>query len=708
MIEIEAVIIILLIVIYILIKEFKKKEGIKKFAEIKNLAERKESEDRERIEKEIKYEFERKELNSFIIECLSLNCRGKSRVTLPLKGKVIKCKKCNIKFHIRVNDNNKPYIIEINNEELERKETIERERAERKETIERERKETIERERKETIEREHKDRLYKETIERKQREREHLERKREKNEILEGKGKERQKNINSYIIKCLSCPIKIRVTLPLKGEIIKCAKCNTRFNVKVNEDNKPYIIEINNEEKEERKEHESELERKERKERLKLVERAERAEYGERIKKEYKEHAKVVEREEIIEKERKEDVKREESERKKIERKKRKDYKELEKLAKVVEHEKFEKFKREERKCKYKKYKLKREEYIAEYEGKEREYEYEENKAQNEYEESEARREYEEELERKEFEFVEFVVELEAEHEAEHECRVAYEYNHAISYSAVEAENLKRYGEEYDRKYDDLEYEYQQNEARREYEEELERVKDKEEHNIYRSNKNIPLTSKQQEIKKFIEDRNIRELVHFTRYENIESILENGLVERDELSNLSNQFYVNDRLRLDGHQNSISLSISLPNYKMFYKYRMNTETKGCWVVLILSPDILWSYDCVFCKHNAADSRISNKKISDLDDVRSLREMFSDHNDGVDSRLEQRLMSYDPTDVQAEILVFNKILKKYIIAISFENQNLLNDVKNKNKNKNKYGDIKLMRDNKYFSSRGYIR
>jgi hypothetical protein len=111
------------------------------------------------------------------------------------------------------------------------------------------------------------------------------------------------------------------------------------------------------------------------------------------------------------------------------------------------------------------------------------------------------------------------------------------------------------------------------------------------------------LTPEQQEIKGFVDERNIIRLIHFTRYENLESILTNGLITRDGLNGFNHTVYVNDSLRLDGHTNSISLSLSFPNHRMFYKYRMGSEAQG-WVVLAISPEVLWDYECAFCKHNA--------------------------------------------------------------------------------------------------------
>lgn len=216
----------------------------------------------------------------------------------------------------------------------------------------------------------------------------------------------------------------------------------------------------------------------------------------------------------------------------------------------------------------------------------------------------------------------------------------------------------------------------------------------------------IEISPEKQAIKAFVKERNIVQLIHFTRYENLESILVNGIVTREMLNTIEYDSYVNDNLRLDGHVNTISLSISFPNYKMFYKYRRSTDAKG-WVVLAISPQILWEYKCKFCKHNAADSRISSREIDNLSGIDSLQEMFSDNVDNYITRSNQSLEIFDTTDPQAEVLVFDNIPIKYILAVGFESQELLSEMQNKNELEgNKH--IKFMMAKKYFNSREYVR
>ena len=84
-------------------------------------------------------------------------------------------------------------------------------------------------------------------------------------------------------------------------------------------------------------------------------------------------------------------------------------------------------------------------------------------------------------------------------------------------------------------------------------------------------------SNREAQIQQICDERNIETLVHFTRVENLSSILQNGLLSRKALEILEEtrgqQFLFNDRKRKDGHKDAICLSISFPNYQMFYPIR---------------------------------------------------------------------------------------------------------------------------------------
>jgi hypothetical protein len=160
-------------------------------------------------------------------------------------------------------------------------------------------------------------------------------------------------------------------------------------------------------------------------------------------------------------------------------------------------------------------------------------------------------------------------------------------------------------------------------------------------------------------------------LVHFTQAQNLPSILEHGIIPVAYRDNFVLQPTVNDPERHDGYPNATCTSIAFPNYRMFYHLRMAIANSE-WAVLSLDRSILWAKCCAFCRHNAADARISAQPLEDLMTLAAFQGMY-DPIVGDVSRLEQRLRPFDPTDVQAEVLVFGVIEPELIRGMAFDSQ-----------------------------------
>jgi len=165
-------------------------------------------------------------------------------------------------------------------------------------------------------------------------------------------------------------------------------------------------------------------------------------------------------------------------------------------------------------------------------------------------------------------------------------------------------------------------------------------------------------------IKAICKERGIKELIHFTKIENVKSILDIGLNSKDYNGEIAKRHNINDRERFDYRTHMISLSISYPNDKMFYKNRINDRSQE-WAVLRLSPSILWELDCLFCPANAASSSISSANDNALSGSRALKKMFN--------KQAGNLRVCDPTDSQAEILVNSHIPTKYIESVVLEQE-----------------------------------
>ena len=185
-------------------------------------------------------------------------------------------------------------------------------------------------------------------------------------------------------------------------------------------------------------------------------------------------------------------------------------------------------------------------------------------------------------------------------------------------------------------------------------------------------------------IKRVIEDRGIKRVVHFTRAENLPSILEKGLCPRSVLHDGMAKF--NDELRLDGHLDAVCASIEFPNYKLFYQLRMDKQGTE-WAVLELNPSVLYDYECAFFETNAASREMKSADLCSKMGACALNRLYSPVFEGI-QRDPALPLSY-PTNPQAEVLVFGVIPTSYINRVCF------NDISVLAWYNNKYGNMATM-------------
>lgn len=159
--------------------------------------------------------------------------------------------------------------------------------------------------------------------------------------------------------------------------------------------------------------------------------------------------------------------------------------------------------------------------------------------------------------------------------------------------------------------------------------------------------------------------------MHFTHVRNLNSILHEGLLSREVLETWprERQPRYNDSHRLDKRKGAICLSISFPNYRMFYKYSMNNRAE--WVVLLLNAAILWELDCAFCQENAASSAVTRIPLANRKQADVLISMFADYS--YIRRQDLQIPNNYPTHPQAEVLVLVQIPPHYIDTIHFYNR-----------------------------------
>lgn len=169
-------------------------------------------------------------------------------------------------------------------------------------------------------------------------------------------------------------------------------------------------------------------------------------------------------------------------------------------------------------------------------------------------------------------------------------------------------------------------------------------------------------------IREFLQSRGVTSIYHFTRETNLAAIIQHGLLPRSALADRNIPFTFNDTMRLDRAQESISVSISFPNFKMFYRI-MRADTNARWVVLLIAPDVLWTLRCAFCKTNAASNAVRFRDMNARMTLGALEEMYA----VIPNRTRDNIPSSYPTSPQAEVLVFDPIPVSMIKQVCVRSQ-----------------------------------
>ncbi|MGL6114255.1 MAG: DarT ssDNA thymidine ADP-ribosyltransferase family protein [Cetobacterium sp.] len=206
-------------------------------------------------------------------------------------------------------------------------------------------------------------------------------------------------------------------------------------------------------------------------------------------------------------------------------------------------------------------------------------------------------------------------------------------------------------------------------------------------------NENIKRQIYRDMIYKIIQEREIKEIIHFTQMSNLKNILNYGLCSVEYLEKKNISFIQNDFVRLDDRYDYISVSVSFPNYKMLYCKR--NETLEPYVVISIKPEILLDKQCLFFSTNAANHKFQNELI-ERSNPSNLEEFF-------DIGLNDLPKNY-PLDPQAEILIKDIIETNYINCIYLEK----NDFNEKRANyiHPNAKHIKFLLGQKYFEKRSW--
>lgn len=183
-------------------------------------------------------------------------------------------------------------------------------------------------------------------------------------------------------------------------------------------------------------------------------------------------------------------------------------------------------------------------------------------------------------------------------------------------------------------------------------------------------------------IEKVLNDRKITELIHFTRIENLNSILRYGLLSVDLLCERGIRYLYNDADRWDNKTNCICTSVEFPNTANLRKYR-DEYPDARWVIITIDAKVILNHECYFAEHNAATRRIKNS-LESRTTAEAFEGMFAstvygkEMDDGSVKTFSRREMRKDicclPTSYQAEILIKHQIEKEHIMDIVFMSEN----------------------------------
>lgn len=169
--------------------------------------------------------------------------------------------------------------------------------------------------------------------------------------------------------------------------------------------------------------------------------------------------------------------------------------------------------------------------------------------------------------------------------------------------------------------------------------------------------------------------RKIHTLTHFTSIENLDSILEYGILSKKLLIDNGLKFTESDPYRFDNLPTHISTSVSFPNYRMFYSKRMSLLKR--YVVLeIKSSQILRNSNPLFFETDAANSYYQNTN-QDLSSIESFNQMFKQK--VITGERYPFLPDNYPTDPQAEIMLKDKIDISSIRCIHYDVDELSQNV-----------------------------
>lgn len=175
----------------------------------------------------------------------------------------------------------------------------------------------------------------------------------------------------------------------------------------------------------------------------------------------------------------------------------------------------------------------------------------------------------------------------------------------------------------------------------------------------------------------FLKERQITRLCHFVRTNKLLHILnsEKGI----EASAFIEEeiFQANDKQRLDGKTDYVNCSVQYPNTFYLDRIKDKDPVFTDWAIIFIDPKIIEQENTLFCQINAATNKGNYIKKG----FEEFKRLFSYQLQiGHNIKRTPTMLSNAATDLQAEVLLYKNIPRKYITGIALKTEKIAREKK----------------------------
>ena len=187
--------------------------------------------------------------------------------------------------------------------------------------------------------------------------------------------------------------------------------------------------------------------------------------------------------------------------------------------------------------------------------------------------------------------------------------------------------------------------------------------------------------TKRNQIEQFLKANKITSLTHFTRLENLKSILQNGIFTGMMLSAdpKFSDIQRNQPKLPESWQGSASMNISFPDFRLLSQLRENLS-RCYWVIIEIDARFMMDQPCYFFQKSAVeiinDTEFSQNINPLLQTTKMFRSLFTDTETIKRNKL--GIPDAYPTNPQAEVLTFSPVPTRYFQKVNFCNDYIFNE------------------------------